>query len=211
MKQIVCGTVWFFNTQSSCVFNFIFLQEPNNNGASNASVAAEKAFEDELEMLRKRKYFLDNKVASNGGFNQHQPQQHPQQPQHHHQQLPHLFPAALKPLHPSLFSPPPHRYTDSKKILELLLHKPYWHRATLSKDYILWSPNRYEMDLSNVVLKINFGKEAAKIQEFKVGGQKNICRSAQFKPMHPGLAELADIFFNLQLWYLCSPLITINV
>ena len=89
---------------------FLSLQEPNNNGASNASVAAEKAFEDELEMLRKRKYFLDNKVASNGGFNQHQPQQHPQQPQHHHQQLPHLFPAALKPLHPSLFSPPPHRY-----------------------------------------------------------------------------------------------------
>lgn len=86
-------------------------EEPNNNAASNASATAEKAFEDELEMLRKRKYFLDNKVASasNGGFNQQPPHSpHHQQPQHHHhQQLPHLFPAALKPLHPSLFSPPP--------------------------------------------------------------------------------------------------------
>ena len=55
------------------------------------------------------------------------------------------------------------------------------------------------MDLSNEVLKVDFGQEAAKIQEVKVGGQKKIYRSAWSEPMHPGLAELADIFFNLQL------------
>ena len=33
---------------------------------------------------------------------------------------------------------------------------------------------------------------------------KNICRSARFEPMHPGSAELADIFSELQLWPLVS-------
>lgn len=67
--------------------------EPNNN-------AAEKAFEDELEMLRRRKYFLDGSGTSKPGF-----AQPPQSPP-----FPHLFPtaaASLKPLHPGLFSPPP--------------------------------------------------------------------------------------------------------
>ena len=51
----------------------------------------------------------------------------------------------------------------------------------MSEDYIplksfkslgLWSPNRYELDLLNEVLNIDFGLEAAKISEVKVGGQK---------------------------------------
>ena len=36
----------------------------------------------------------------------------------------------------------------------------------------LLSPNRYEIDLSNEVLNIDFGQGAAKISEVKVGGQK---------------------------------------
>ena len=51
--------------------------------------------------------------------------------------------------------------------------------ATLSQDYTnqksfislrLCPPNRYEMDLSNEVLNIDFDKGAAKISEVKVGG-----------------------------------------
>ena len=34
------------------------------------------------------------------------------------------------------------------------------------------SPNRYEIDLSNEVLNIDFGQEAAKISEVKVGVRK---------------------------------------
>ena len=34
------------------------------------------------------------------------------------------------------------------------------------------SPNRYEIDLSNEVLNIDFGQGAAEIPEIKVGGQK---------------------------------------
>ena len=37
------------------------------------------------------------------------------------------------------------------------------------------------MDLSNEVLHIDFGQEAAKVQQVKIGGQKDICPSALFK------------------------------
>ena len=52
------------------------------------------------------------------------------------------------------------------------------NRDILSQDYIplesfrnlgLWSPNRYEIDLSNEVLNIDFDQGAAKISEVKVG------------------------------------------
>ena len=55
------------------------------------------------------------------------------------------------------------------------------NRATLNHDNIpyksfkslgLWSPNRYEIDLTNKVLDIDFDQEAAKISEVKVGGRK---------------------------------------
>ena len=36
----------------------------------------------------------------------------------------------------------------------------------------LWSPNRYEMDLSNEALNIDFDQGAAKISVVKVGGRK---------------------------------------
>ena len=36
------------------------------------------------------------------------------------------------------------------------------------------SPNRYESDLSNGVLYVLVGQEAAKISEVKVGGRKNL-------------------------------------
>ena len=39
----------------------------------------------------------------------------------------------------------------------------------------LLASNIYEEDLSNELLNIDFGQEAAKISEVKVGGQKNIC------------------------------------
>ena len=47
------------------------------------------------------------------------------------------------------------------------------------------------------LLNIDFGQEAAKISEVKVGGQKNVFRSARFELMHPGSAKSADIFFDL--------------
>ena len=72
------------------------------------------------------------------------------------------------------------------------------------KSFGLWSLNRYEVDLSNVVLNIDFDQGAAKILEVKVGVWKSICRSARFKPTCPGSAELADIFSKLQLWPLVS-------
>ena len=51
----------------------------------------------------------------------------------------------------------------------------------ISHDYILYkvfhglgllAPEKYEINLSNEVLNIDFGKGAAKISEFKVGGKK---------------------------------------
>ena len=55
------------------------------------------------------------------------------------------------------------------------------NRATLNHSYIpyksfrilgLFSPNIYEIGLSNEVLNIDFCQEAAKISEIKVGGRK---------------------------------------
>ena len=55
--------------------------------------------------------------------------------------------------------------------------------VTLNQDYILQksyhdlgllAPNRYEFNLSNKVLKIDFGQGAGKISKVKVGGQKNL-------------------------------------
>ena len=40
------------------------------------------------------------------------------------------------------------------------------------KNFWLWPPNRYEIDLSNEVLNIDFDQEVAKIPEVKVGLQK---------------------------------------
>ena len=62
------------------------------------------------------------------------------------------------------------------------------------------APNRYEIDLSNEVLKIYFGQGAAKISEVKVGVKKSICRFDRLRAQGFKPDWLADIFFKLQLW-----------
>ena len=49
-------------------------------------------------------------------------------------------------------------------------------------------------------------KRLQRYQRSKLEVKRNICQSAQFEPMHLGSAELADIFFNLQL----KPLISLQ-
>ena len=56
------------------------------------------------------------------------------------------------------------------------------------------------IDLLNEVLNIDLDEGAARYQGSKLGFKKNICWSARLEPMRPGLAELADVFFKLQLW-----------
>ena len=53
------------------------------------------------------------------------------------------------------------------------------------------------MDLSNVLLNIDFGQGATKISEAKVGGKKISADSALFDTVRSGPAESADIFFDL--------------
>ena len=79
--------------------------------------------------------------------------------------------------------------------------RPFYvvNRGILNHDYIpqksfkrfgLWSPNRYEIDLSNEILNIDFGQGSVKIirgQSWR--SKKNICRLGQFEPICPGLAE----------------------
>ena len=70
------------------------------------------------------------------------------------------------------------------KLCNLSSKKPYFNRAYVVigrysssktvpydsfKSLGLWSPNRYEIDLLNEVLNIDFGQGAAKISEVKVG------------------------------------------
>ena len=61
----------------------------------------------------------------------------------------------------------------------------------------LLSPNRYVLDLSNDVLKIDFGHLAAKNQGSKLDVKK-ILISAKYNTDAPGAGRTAD-FFNLQL------------
>ena len=42
------------------------------------------------------------------------------------------------------------------------------------KSHGLWSPNRYEIDLSNELLYIDSSQETTKISKVKVRGQKNL-------------------------------------
>ena len=67
------------------------------------------------------------------------------------------------------------------------------------------APNKYETDLSNEVLNIDFCQDSAKISKIKFGGGKKCQRDL-------GSAELADTFStcNFDLWYFCSPLTEIN-
>ena len=44
------------------------------------------------------------------------------------------------------------------------------HTFNVVKTLDLWSPNRYEIDLSYEILNIDFGQGSAKISEVKHGG-----------------------------------------
>ena len=88
-----------------------------------------------------------------------------------------------------------------------LLNKHYINRLTLSKDNIpyklfkslgLWYPNRYEIDLSNEVLNIDFGQGAAKISEFKVGVWKKYLPISLVRAHAPGVSRVGRYFFRTQ-------------
>ena len=51
----------------------------------------------------------------------------------------------------------------------------------------LQSPNIYKKDLSNEVLNIDFGQEAAKISEVKVGGRKKHMPISLVRAHAPGV------------------------
>ena len=58
------------------------------------------------------------------------------------------------------------------------------------------SPNRYEIDLSNEVLNIDFSQGAAKISEVKVGVQKKNLPISQVRtPVH-GVSRVGRYFFR---------------
>ena len=59
------------------------------------------------------------------------------------------------------------------------------------------SANRYEVDLLNKVLNIDFGYKAAEILEIKVGGRKKyLLAQPGSTPTRPSPVELVDIFFR---------------
>ena len=66
--------------------------------------------------------------------------------------------------------------------------------------FCLQAQNRYESELSNEVLYILVGQEAAKMFEVKVGGQTENCTFGQLKPNVPGASWTGRFFINLQLW-----------
>ena len=66
------------------------------------------------------------------------------------------------------------------------------------------SPNRYEVDLLNEVLNIDFGQGAAKISEVKVGGQK------KYLPTQPGSNRCALGQPSQQIFFL-SPTLTSDI
>ena len=68
-------------------------------------------------------------------------------------------------------------------------------QQSLLKSLGLWSPNRYEIDLSNEVLNIDFSQEAAKIS-VKVGVKKRYLSISQVRtPMH-GFGRVGRYFFR---------------
>ena len=58
------------------------------------------------------------------------------------------------------------------------MSRDYIHQKSL-KSLALWPPNRYEVDLLNEVLDINFGQGAARISDVKVVGQKKYLPKSQ--------------------------------
>ena len=52
------------------------------------------------------------------------------------------------------------------------------------------------MDLSNEVLNIDFGQEAAKIQEVKIGGKKKYLPISPARTQAPGVGRVGRYFFR---------------
>ena len=78
----------------------------------------------------------------------------------------------------------------------------------------LLASNRYEVDLSNEVLNIDFGEGTAKILEVKVSGREKYLptRPAPGASVsNPARGQIFFSTFNFDLSYLCSPSIKINV
>ena len=97
------------------------------------------------------------------------------------------------------------RYTDVCNQNRCSLHKPYWNRGILNQDYIhqksfqsfgLWSPYRYEIDLSNEVLNIDFDQEVAKIPEVKVGVCKKHLPISLVRTHVPRVSRIGRYFFQ---------------
>ena len=60
----------------------------------------------------------------------------------------------------------------------------------------LLAPNRYEVDLSNDVLKIDFGQGAAKIPRVKAGGQKKYLPSGRVRTHAVTVGRVGRYFFH---------------
>ena len=60
----------------------------------------------------------------------------------------------------------------------------------------LLAPNRYEVDLSNEILNIDFDEGAAKISKVKVGGQKKYLPSGQVRTHAPAVDRVGRYFFR---------------
>ena len=79
-----------------------------------------------------------------------------------------------------------------------------WAKITYLKSHAMahsdWK-DRYWLDLSNKIITNYFCQEAANISEVKVGGQlKYLLVQTGLGESVSNQAELADIFFQLQLW-----------
>ena len=73
------------------------------------------------------------------------------------------------------------------------MSQDYTHQKSF-KSLGLCPPNRYEIDLSNEVLNIDFGQGAAKIPEVQVGIQKKYLRTHV-----PGVSRVViDDFFTIK-------------
>ena len=61
------------------------------------------------------------------------------------------------------------------------------------------APNRYESDLLNEVLKIDFSQEVAKISKVKVGGDKKSANSAGPRRIGFEVGRVGNFLCDLQL------------
>ena len=70
------------------------------------------------------------------------------------------------------------------------------HSSKLYYDLGLLIPNRYEIDLSNEVLNIDFGQGAAKIPKVKVGVWKKYLPISLVRTHGPRVSQVGRYFFQ---------------